>query len=208
MISPWMVTRAAFGAASKLLETQLRGDGDEGDDTTAAPVDRAIFYQQLGVAVRPVVRRTLRALGLEHGDEVAVLKVWDKAFTPTDLDEGETRLYAAGAIATAVRLLAARIDVVADRINLGAGATKKVNREGDTTENGTLAVAAAPAPGPPGSGTVLTLTFTPPGVGAVPQVVAVQLAGAVVGTIVPATPGPLHLSGLTGPGSNKVRAED
>lgn len=104
MLSRWKVTAAAFGAVSKLLELQLRGDGDEGDDDGSAQTDDGVFYHHLGLAIRPVVARTLRALGYEDGDDVAVLKVWDRARTPTDLAAGETRVYAAGDLTARVRL--------------------------------------------------------------------------------------------------------
>lgn len=187
MLTLWKVTRAAFSTTAKVLLAQLRGDGDEGDDASAAAVDDATVLSQLGVAVRPIVSATLRAWGIEHGDEVVVAKLWDRERSPTDLDEGETRLFAAGAIATAVRLLAARIDVVADRINLGPSATKKVNREGDAVDCGTLVFT-------PNVGTTpAVLVFIPPG-GTVPPVSPPTVA--------------ITLSGKTGPGSNKVRAED
>lgn len=104
MLSRWKVTAAAFGAVSKLLELQLRGDGDEGDDDGSAQTDDGVFYHHLGLAIRPAVARTLRALGYEDGDDVAVLKVWDRARTPTDLAAGETRVYAAGDLTARVRL--------------------------------------------------------------------------------------------------------
>jgi len=104
MLTRWKVTAAAFDAATRLLGLQLRGDGDEGDDDQSAPADDAVFYQQLGVAVRPVVARTLRALGFEDGDEVIALKLWDKAAGPTDLSAGETRLYACGDLTARVRV--------------------------------------------------------------------------------------------------------
>lgn len=187
MLSLFEVTRAAIDATSKLLHAQLRGVGDQGDPSSAEPVDDAAVLTQLGVAVRPVIASTLRALGYQDGDEVWVLKLWDKARTPTDLDAGETRVFSAGAVATALRLLADRIDVNAARINLGGNATKKVNREGDSVEGGTLVftpnVGATPA----------VLVFVPPGV-AVPPVSPPTIA--------------ITLTGRTGPGSNKVRAED
>ena len=131
MLSLFEVTRAAIDATSKLLHAQLRGVGDQGDSDSAEPVDDAAVLSQLGVAVRPVIASTLRALGYQDGDEVWVLKLWDKARTPTDLDAGETRVFAAGSVSTALRLLADRIDVNAARINLGGAATKKVARVGD-----------------------------------------------------------------------------
>lgn len=202
MLSLWQVARAAFGEASKLLEVQLRGAGDEGDDATAEPVDAAPVLSQLGIAVRPVVARTLRALGYQDGDDVWVLKLWDKARSPTDLDEGETRLFSAGTITNVVRILSARIVVEAPEIRLGATASKKVNREGDAIIPGTFSVAAVAAV--PGPGAVLTFTYTPPGGTA--QTLVVALAGAVTATVTP--PGSITLGGKTGPGSSKVKAED
>lgn len=205
MLSVWKVTRAVFGATSKLLGVQLRGDGQTGDDANAAPEDDAPVLSQLGVAVRPLMRvagvavETLHALCYED-DEVWVLKLWDKARSPIDLDEGETRLFSAGDIARRIRLLVDRINVEAPRINLGAAATKKVNRQGDPIEPGTLAVTTAPNPS--GAGVQVTLTYTPP-VG-LPQTSVFVIAGAVTGS----GGGPLTLGGRTGVGSSKVFAED
>jgi hypothetical protein len=73
------------------------------------------------------------------------------------------------------------------KVKLGAGATKGVNRHGDPTEGGTLLftpnVGTAPA----------VLVFIPPG-GVVPVVTPPTIA--------------IPLSGRTGPGSVKVKAED
>jgi hypothetical protein len=206
-LSRWKVTRAAFGAVSKLLELQLRGDGDEGDDDGSAPADDAVFYQQLGVAVRPIVARTLRALCVEDGDEVVALKLWHKesSRTPTDLEAGETRVYAADAVGVFLRLLTNQAILQAATILLGTGATKGVNREGDPIEPGTLTItvtSAAPPPGGPGGGTIV-FSYAPP-VGA-PQSGTITLAGAVVLTPAVIT---LSLGGRTGTGSTKVRAVD
>jgi phage gp45-like len=199
MLSVWKVTRAAFDAVSKHLVVQLRGDGDAGDDADAVPEDDAPVLQQLGYAVRPVVTATLHALCGED-DEVFALKLWDKARCPTDLAEGETRLYSAGNLARMLRVLADRIDVEAPRINLGATATKKVNREGDAIRPGSLTVTATVA--------TLTITYTPPD-GGTPVSANVGITG---GAMAPAAfvPGTttLTLGGKTGPGSDKVRAED
>jgi len=205
MFAEWKVTRVAFDAASKLLGLQLRGDGPEGDDERAVPEDDAPVLGQFGMAVRPIVTATLRALGYQDGDEVRVVKLWDKARSPTDLEDGETRVFAVGNVTRVVRLLAARIVVEAPEIRLGAAATKKVNREGDAIEPGTVQVVMVPAtppPSGPGGGTI-TFTYAPP-VGP-PQVGTITLAGAVVITAATFT---LTLGGRTGPGSNKVRAED
>jgi hypothetical protein len=185
---PQKVVRAAYGAVSKLLELQLRGVGDEADDDAAEPTDRAAYLQPLGLAVLPVVARTLRAWVEQSGDEPHVTRLWNKAATPTDLEAGETRLYAAGAIGNALRLLAGAAVLQAPSIKLGAAATKKVNREGDIVNMGTLAFAFTP-----GSAAALAITYTPPG-------------GSPV--VLSTGSGTLTLVGRTGPGSDKVRAED
>lgn len=104
MITRWKLVRAALDATSKLLHAHALTDGDEGDDAQTAAEPNATFLQQLGVAARPVVSRTLRALGVEHGDEVLLLKVWDKARLPAALDEGETQAFACGDVAVRLRL--------------------------------------------------------------------------------------------------------
>ena len=121
------VTRAAFDATSKLLGVQLRAEGDEGDDATAAAADEQAsqFLPQLGIAVRPVVARTLRALGVEVGDEVLVLKLWDKTKCPTDLAVGETRTFACGDVTI-------NLQMRTDGVTLTAkGATITINASGD-----------------------------------------------------------------------------
>jgi len=121
------VTRVAFDATSKLLGVQIRGDGPEADDGASAGVDEqgAQYLSQLGVAVRPIVARTLRALGIEHGDEVLVIKLWDKARSPTDLDTGETRVFACGDITVALRM---KVDGV---VLTAKGATVTITSNGD-----------------------------------------------------------------------------
>lgn len=199
MFSIWKVTRERIDATARLLLLQLRGRGDEGDDDTSEPVDDAPAYAQLGIAVRPVIARTLRALGIEDGDEVALLKLWDKALSPTDLEAGETRVYAAGAVANVLRLLSARAVLDAPEIRLGATAAKKVNREGDGVLPGTLSFTA--------TSSTLTIVYDPGTPGSSPSTVNIDVGGSpAVFTVLPTTT--ITLGGKTGPGSNKVRAED
>ncbi len=113
MFTEWKVTRVAFDAVSKLLGLQLRGDGAAGDDDAAVPEDDAPFLGQLGVAVRPIVTATLEALGYQDGDEIRVMKLWDKARSPTDLEAGETRVFAVGDLTARVRLKADGLTVEA-----------------------------------------------------------------------------------------------
>lgn len=135
MLTLWKVTRAAFDTAAKLLLVQLRGDGDAGDDAAAIPEDDAPVLPQLGVAVRPVIAATLHALGYQDGDEVWILKLWDKAKSPTDLAVGETRIFACGALQVQVRCLAAnRIEISANggQVVFNGGSTP-VAKEGSAT---------------------------------------------------------------------------
>lgn len=92
MIERFKVVREGLDTTSKLLHLGLRSLGDEGDDTDATGDEAGVFFPQLGVAVRPSlarvegrVRRTLRALGVIDGDDVVILKLWDKQNTPTEL---------------------------------------------------------------------------------------------------------------------------
>lgn len=135
MLTLSKVVRAAFSTASKLLELQLREDGAEGDDEGARPEDQASFLSQLGVAVRPVVASTLRALTFDDGDDTLVVKLVDKARSPTDLAVGETRVFACGELAVSVRCLAAnRIEISANGgvVTFNGGSTP-VAKEGSAT---------------------------------------------------------------------------
>ena len=144
MLTLWDVTRAVFGTASKLLELQLRGEGDAGDDASRVPEDDAAFVAQLGIAVRPVIARTLKALGYQDGDEIRVLKLWDKAKSPTDLAVGETRVFACGEVLVSVRCLAAnRIEVSANGGQVVFnGGNVPVAKEGSATTGHTHAAGA------------------------------------------------------------------
>jgi hypothetical protein len=104
VITRWKLVRAALDATSKLLHAHALTDGDEGDDTLTSAEPNATFVQQLGVAARPVIARTLRALGVEHGAEVLLLKVWDKTKLPASLDEGETQVFACGDVTVRLRM--------------------------------------------------------------------------------------------------------
>jgi hypothetical protein len=104
LFARFKVTAASLNTDAKLLFLQLRGNGDEGDDDEAEPHDDVPFFQSLGLSVRPVVQATLRTLGYRHGEEIWGLKLWDRDKHPTDLEEGETRLYGAGEKESFVRI--------------------------------------------------------------------------------------------------------
>lgn len=102
---------APINATSKLMHLQLRGLGSDAAEG-GEPVDEAPVLPQLGLLARPVVRSTLRALGVRDGDEVFLLKLWDKAIShATAPEEGETRLYATGAPALCLRLWGTTIEI-------------------------------------------------------------------------------------------------
>ncbi len=97
---------APINATSRLAHLQLRGLGaDAGEQASAETTDEAPVLPQLGMLARPVVRSTLRALGVRDGDEVFLLKLWDKAIShATAPVAGETRVYATGQPAVCLRL--------------------------------------------------------------------------------------------------------
>lgn len=123
MIDRFRVQSLVIDAAKRLLTANLHA-GDEGDAAGDASgrsdpfagaevIDVASVFSQMGVIVRPVIARTLRALGLRDGDDVLVLKLWDRARTPIDVEEGETRVYACGDLTAKVRLRQTGISIEA-----------------------------------------------------------------------------------------------
>jgi hypothetical protein len=202
MFDRFKLTVARWEQGANMLLAQMLGQGNEDDDTSAERVDDAPFLGQLGLAVYPVVQRTLRGLGWRHGDEVWLLKVWDKARKILDMEEGETRVYAVGGETTRLRLKADGAAVLeADRIKLGAEGTKGVARIDDTTTNGALSFVAA--------GNALSISYvSPDGTPQFVQLVFAFAAGAIVVSVVP--PGSnsvLDLTGRINSGSSKTTAE-
>lgn len=92
------------------------------------------------------------------------------------------------------------------QVRVGAAATKKVNREGDPIDPGSLSVATGPpvVVGPVTT-TPVIITYTPPG--GAPQVVTLTIGGPGVAVALVGS-GSITLGGKTGPGSTKFRAED
>jgi hypothetical protein len=146
VITRWKLVRAALDATSKLLHAHALTDGDEGDDTLTSAEPNATFVQQLGVAARPVIARTLRALGVEHGAEVLLLKVWDKTKLPASLDEGETQVFACGDVTVRLRMRTTGVTLEAKGATVtitSAGAIQITPALGQdlTLNSGTLKVA-------------------------------------------------------------------
>ena len=146
MITRWKLVRAALDATSKLLHAHALTDGDEGDDTLTSAEPNATFVQQLGVAARPVIARTLRALGVEHGAEVLLLKLWDKTKLPASLDEGETQVFACGDVSVRLRMRTTGVTLEAKGAtititNSGAIQITPASGQDITLNSGTLKVA-------------------------------------------------------------------
>jgi hypothetical protein len=166
------IVNAAWDTTSKLLQVQTRGDGDEGDDASAEQADDVPVFQPFGLAVRPVVAATLRGLALRMGVEPWILKLWDRSRLPTDIAEGETRLYSIDDLATVVRLLASGKDGGTDGVVIKSGTTtitvkksgkieiesgsndvvfnggtEKVARVNDTVHSGFLTITHVPSAG-------------------------------------------------------------
>lgn len=153
---------APINTTSKLMHLQLRGLGSDAAEGSE-PVDEAPLLPQLGVLARPVVRSTLRALGVRDGDEVFLLKLWDKAIShATAPQEGETRVYATGAPALCMRLWGTTIEIrvnVSGTLKLAPDASdyaaKPVARKDDAVTPSTdlvtwlTAVGTATMAGPP-----------------------------------------------------------
>lgn len=107
-----------LGGANGLPAFQTRGHGTTGAPDAERERDNDVpFLGQLGIAVRPIVRRSLRALGyVDRGtDETRILALFDRAIAhATAVASGETRVYATGAPKVCVRLLGGLIEIRVD----------------------------------------------------------------------------------------------
>lgn len=182
MIAFFRVTLARWASAVQTLLVQGRGPGEQ-------PAENVEVYQPLGLRARPVVANSTEALVIELPNGGRIALVIDKGLGGAVPAEGETQLHGQAAPDANITIKAngdIQITPKAGRqILLGDGATKKVNREGDPTSNGTLVFN-------PGAGGA-TLAFLPPGT-PVPPAVAPVIN--------------IPLSGLTGVGSGTVRGAD
>lgn len=96
------IVNAAYNATTKFVKfgarTWTRADGSEG------AADEAAYLHPMGLAVLPVVTRTLRAFAQQVGHDWLALFLFDKAKAIADLASGETRLYSVGRITVAISL--------------------------------------------------------------------------------------------------------
>lgn len=197
MIDRFRVQSLVIDAAKKLLTANLHA-GDEGDAAGNASgradpfagaevIDVAPVVSQMGVIVRPIVARTLRALGLRDGDDVLVLKLWDRAKTPTDVEEGETRVYACGDLTARVRLRQTGLSIEARGATITITSTGAIQVTPASGENIVLNGGNTPV-AKEGSATtghthvaVFALT-APPGGGAVTGAITIQSATDTIAT--------------------------
>lgn len=128
------ITRTVLGTAARVLLAQLRGNGDEGDDATAEPIDAAEVVQPLGLFARPALTAHTEAVALRLGDQVVVLTVQDKSLSVLSVPEGATWLYGAQNPAACVRLNAdGTVDILsAGDVRVKSGSTP-VAKEGSAT---------------------------------------------------------------------------
>lgn len=163
------VSLTEVSTTSRAVTAQVLAAGAEGQDAgDAESFDDSEVVQPLGVIARPVVTQTTEAVGVRRGDEMVLLFVLDKGRSAQDVEEGETRLYGAGASnqTTVVRLLpdggieitsANNGNVTVNANGTGEvvvnGGTLKVARVTDPVRVGTLVGTAGPYP--------VNFTFTP-----------------------------------------------
>lgn len=133
------VVGSALSGAVDRAQLQLRGLGQDGDNSGSEPIDDAVHVQPLGLFARAVVARSLRAIGWRDGDDVHVLALWNKSIAQDPSPEaGETRVYAVGAPKVCVRVGPVNIELrvnVTGEVRLAADAAtyagKSVGRVDD-----------------------------------------------------------------------------
>lgn len=180
----------APSASHKLQGFQLLGYGQTGaPEAQRERADDVPFLAPIGLAVRPVIRRGLRALGLvDDDDSRTILALFDRAIAHAEpLAAGEARVYSPQAPAVHLRVGPVHLELrveAAGEVRLGAGSAgyggKSVGRVDDAVDAGTLyfvpgtggaALTYSPPGGPPGVGTPVPLTGLKIAAGA-PQVKA------------------------------------
>lgn len=155
------VTSVAVSTSTRAVTMQAAGAGAEGDDNDAERFDEVEVVQPLGVFASPILTDTTQAVAVRHGDELVALFIVDKGRSAQAIESGETRLYGAGTNnqTTVIRLRASgAIEITSANngaINITAngtgdvvvnGGTKRVAREEDALNVGTLVATAGPYP--------------------------------------------------------------
>jgi hypothetical protein len=127
------VVGSALSGAVDRAQLQLRGLGQDGDNSGSEPIDDAVHVQPLGLFARAVVARSLRAIGWRDGDDVHVLALWNKSIAQDPSpDAGETRVYSVGAPKVCLRVGPVNIELrvnVTGEVRLAADAADYAGKE-------------------------------------------------------------------------------
>lgn len=127
------VVGSALSGAVDRAQLQLRGLGQDGDNSGSEPIDDAVHVQPLGLFARAVVARSLRAIGWRDGDDVHVLALWNKSIAQDPSpDAGETRVYSVGAPKVCLRVGPVNIELrvnVTGEVRLAADAATYAGKE-------------------------------------------------------------------------------
>ena len=160
-IDAFKVLSLTTSTTRRVLTAQCAGRGAEGDDDAAERFDGVEVAQPAGLMASPALTATTEALAVRRGDELIALFLIDKGANVQAVEAGETRLYGAGTqnATTVIRLRSnGAIDITSANngaINISAhgtgdvvvnGGSKRIAREEDALNVGTLVATAGPYP--------------------------------------------------------------
>ncbi len=160
-IDAFKVLSLATSTTRRVLTAQCAGVGSEGADDAAERFDGVEVAQPAGLMASPALTATTEALAVRRGDELIALFLIDKGAVVQALAAGETKLHGVNGTnaATVVHIRAdGSMDITS--ANNGAihitahgtgevvvnGGTKRVAREEDALNVGTLVATAGPYP--------------------------------------------------------------
>lgn len=160
-IDAFKVLSLATSATRRVLTAQCAGVGSEGADDAAERFDDVEVAQPAGLMASPALTATTEALAVRRGDELIALFLIDKGAAAQALAAGETKLHGVNSTnATTVIHLRADGSIDITSANNGAvnvtahgtgsvvvnSGTKRVAREEDALNVGTLVATAGPYP--------------------------------------------------------------
>ena len=160
-IDAFKVLSLATSTTRRVLTAQCAGVGSEGADDAAERFDGVEVAQPAGLMASPALTATTEALAVRRGDELIALFLIDKGAAVQALAAGETKLHGVNGTnaATVIHIRAdGSMDITS--ANNGAihitahgtgevvvnGGTKRVAREEDALNVGTLVATAGPYP--------------------------------------------------------------
>lgn len=160
-IDAFKVLSLATSTTRRVLTAQCAGVGSEGADDAAERFDGVEVAQPAGLMASPALTATTEALAVRRGDELIALFLIDKGAAVQALAAGETKLHGVNGTnaATVIHIRAdGSMDITSANngaINISAhgtggvvvnGGTKRVAREEDALNVGTLVATAGPYP--------------------------------------------------------------